>query len=71
VTRASYREDARRRLAAELKRDGTPVCPECGGALTVTALHPPPGVPYVRRRVLVICTQCRRSATLDVPASAG
>jgi hypothetical protein len=30
-------------------------------------VEPPPGVPYVRRRVWIVCGACRRSAAVDLP----
>jgi hypothetical protein len=60
-----YTADQRRRLQ-DLLRAGQPlVCPACGGSLTQQRVAPPGEVSYVRRRVLLICTVCRRSAALD------
>jgi hypothetical protein len=66
----SYDAAARRRLTEAL-RGGEPLhCPECGALLTRHAVEPRAELPYVRRRVLLICPTCRRSASLDVSAGA-
>lgn len=64
----SYDAAARRRLAESLRSGEPPHCPECGTALTRHPIGPRAELPYVRRRVLLICPNCRRSASLDVTA---
>lgn len=61
----------RRALAAEIGSGGTPACPACGGALARHDVAPKRELPYVRRRLLLICTRCKRSASVDVPREAG
>jgi hypothetical protein len=65
--RATYTGEQRRFLEAETARGRTPACPECGGVLAAAPVEPPPGVPYVRRRVWIVCGACRRSAAVDLP----
>lgn len=47
---------------------GPLTCPACGGAVVRSPVTAPPGVSYVRHRVLLVCAGCRRSAALDLPA---
>lgn len=64
---SSY-EPEQRRLIAEALRAGTePACPACGGRLATSQVTPPAQVSYVRQRVIVVCSECGRSAALDVP----
>jgi hypothetical protein len=65
VKRDAYDRDARRRIEAGLRAGETPHCPACGGELRVTRVAAPRGVPYVRRRVLVVCAGCGRTASFD------
>lgn len=58
---AGTRRDLEHALSA-----GRPLtCPHCGIALSRQDVEPTPEVAYVRRRVWVICPQCRRTAGLD------
>jgi hypothetical protein len=66
----SYDAAARRRLADALRSGVAPHCPECGTPLAAHPIGPRADLPYVRRRVLLICPTCRRSAALDVTADA-
>jgi hypothetical protein len=40
-------------------------CPACDTTLSQQRVDPGAAVAYVRRRVLVICPACRRTAALD------
>jgi predicted RNA-binding Zn-ribbon protein involved in translation (DUF1610 family) len=40
-------------------------CPACGAAIATRAIPPKREVPYVRRRVWLICSSCKRSLTID------
>jgi hypothetical protein len=42
-----------------------PVCPACGGVIAVRSVPAKPELPYVRRRVWLICSGCKRSLTLE------
>lgn len=60
---------ARQRVELEAELSGgaaAPRCPVCLIEVSVQAVAPPAEVAYVRRRILVICPQCRRSASLDL-----
>jgi hypothetical protein len=61
----SYTPDQRRALEAALDEGRTVPCPACGGAIAMQPVQPPAEVAYVRHRVLIICSGCRRSASLD------
>lgn len=62
-----YDAAARRQLAQAIASGGVAACPVCSAPVTLTEVRPAPGVPYVRRRVWVLCTGCRRTAAVDVP----
>ena len=40
-------------------------CPACGAAVAVRQVPAKPELPYVRRRVWLICSGCKRSLTLE------
>jgi uncharacterized protein with PIN domain len=62
----SYTREQRSMLEAALKQEQQPLrCPECGGEVRSQIVAPSPEVSYVRRRVWLLCTQCRRSASVD------
>jgi hypothetical protein len=65
VSRGTFDAAARRLIEAQIDGSVPPQCPECGAALTLTPVPTPAGVPYVRRRLLIVCGGCRRSATFD------
>lgn len=60
-----FTEEERRALGASL-RSGAPLeCPRCGAALDRREVPPRPDISYVRDRVWVTCTSCRRTGVLD------
>jgi hypothetical protein len=61
----AYDAASRRRIADQLALGKAPRCPVCDSPLAQSAVATPPGVPYVRKRLLLVCSRCRRSATLD------
>lgn len=61
-----YDARARRAIAERMARREPLVCPVCAAPLSVSDVRPPNVVSYVRRRVWVLCTGCRRTAALDV-----
>jgi len=65
---AAFGAAARHELADALARGAPLRCPECQLALTWQEVRPAEGVPYVRRRIWVMCPGCRRTAALDRPA---
>ncbi|NJD09580.1 MAG: hypothetical protein FIB01_03735 [Gemmatimonadetes bacterium] len=56
----------RRGLALALARGLALECPRCAAPMIRQEVRPGQGVPYVRRRVWVLCPVCRRSAALDL-----
>ena len=69
--RPAYDREQRRALQAAARLGEPLVCPACAAALEPIPVEPPPGVPYVRHRVLVVCGGCGRSAALDVAGPSG
>ncbi len=64
--RQAYTREERNRIAAAIAAaEGAPPCPACGRVVAVREVPAPPGVAYVRTRVLVVCPGCRRSAAVD------
>ncbi len=60
-------EDVReiRRSLAEDPDVGSLPCPVCGALMLTRAVEPRPDVPYVRRRIRVVCPDCGRSGAID------
>jgi len=67
----TYTREQRTVLAAALKQQAELRCPECGGAMTRQDVVPAANVPYVRHRVWLLCTECRRSVSLDTTPTQG
>jgi uncharacterized protein with PIN domain len=61
----TYTREQRSALEAALRQQAELRCPECDGAMTRQDVLPAANVPYVRHRVWLLCTQCRRSVSLD------
>lgn len=61
----------RRALADAVRRGDALRCPVCGAPIARRDVAPPPAVSYVRRRVWLICTGCKRTAAVDVSPRAG
>jgi hypothetical protein len=57
----------RRQIAESIAKGFVIACPACQAPLTTSEVRPARGVPYVRRRMWVLCTGCRRTAAVDVP----
>jgi hypothetical protein len=57
----------RNQLQAAAARGEALRCPVCDVALSEQAVDPKPDLPYVRRRLWVLCPHCRRSAAIDLP----
>ena len=58
---------AQRRALAEAARNGEPLrCPACGSDLIREEVQPRRDVPYVRRRLLLVCPGCKRAAAVDL-----
>jgi hypothetical protein len=62
----SFNRAQRVELERAMKQKEPLVCPECGILLTQQVVVPPENVSYVRQRVWLMCTKCRRSAAVDV-----
>lgn len=62
----SYTAEQRHTLERATARGGPIACPACGAALARTEVPAPRELPYVRRRVWLICPRCKRSAAVDV-----
>jgi hypothetical protein len=60
-----FSAEERRALEEALAAQERLLCPACGAQLTQQRVAPTTSVAYVRRRVLVICPSCRRSAGVD------
>lgn len=43
-----------------------PACPRCGSPMVRRRVSPRKDVSYVRRRILLVCSGCGRSAAVDV-----
>jgi hypothetical protein len=57
----------RNALQAAAARGAALNCPVCAVALSRQLVNPKPELPYVRRRLWLLCPQCRRSASIEVP----
>jgi hypothetical protein len=65
--RPGFDASDRQRIEAALRAGSAPLCPVCGERLTGSAVDPPESVAYVRRRLLLVCPGCGRSAAFDRP----
>jgi hypothetical protein len=63
----SFDAGHRNELQAAAARGEPLVCPVCGVPLSEQAVDPKPELPYVRRRLWLLCPHCRRSAAIDLP----
>lgn len=61
-----YTPDERREIVRALARGGPVPCPACGTLTARSEVPTPPDLPYVRRRVWVLCPACKRSAAVDI-----
>ncbi|MGH7504793.1 MAG: hypothetical protein ACRELX_04050, partial [Longimicrobiales bacterium] len=64
----AYTREQRQRLSDAVRAGEALVCPACGERVVKRAVEPRDDVSYVRRRVLLLCTACRRSVSVDVSA---
>lgn len=65
TTGGGYDAQSRRALEDALGREQPLECPYCHVALGMQDVERTPEIAYVRRRVWVLCPQCRRTAGLD------
>jgi hypothetical protein len=61
----SFTAAERRALEAALGAGEPLHCPACNAAVMQQPVQAPPGVSYVRHRVLLVCTGCRRSGAIE------
>lgn len=61
----AYDAGERRELENDLAAGGTLMCPSCRVELSCREVERTKEVAYMRRRVWVLCPQCRRTASLD------
>jgi hypothetical protein len=61
-----YSREEREHVTLELTAGRTAVCPRCGATFAWSNVAAPPGVAYVRKRALLVCTGCHRSLAIDV-----
>lgn len=62
----SYTREERHALREAARRGGPLHCPACGAELARREIEPRPELPYVRRRIWLICPRCRRTAVVDM-----
>lgn len=62
----SFNAEERRALARALAVDRALRCPACGGPIDRQPVPRPREVAYVRHRVWLLCTSCKRSGAVDV-----
>jgi len=63
--------EERRRLAEAVARGEPARCPRCGARMAINPIAPSRALPYVRRRIWLICPACRHSVVVDVRPRAG
>jgi len=62
----SYTREQRTTLEQALKGGSSELqCPVCGAPMTRQDVVAPDNVPYVRHRVWLMCSACKRSVSLD------
>ncbi|MBI4409204.1 MAG: hypothetical protein HY561_05820 [Gemmatimonadetes bacterium] len=64
----NYSPEQRQRLAEAVRRGEFVRCPVCAAAMAWRPVAPPRALAYVRRRVWLICPECKRSAAVDLSA---
>ena len=64
---AAFSAAERRAIARALQAGDRPECPHCGAALTRRDVTPSAQVSYVRRRVWLLCPDCKRTGAVDAP----
>jgi len=52
-------------IAQEVRTGEPPTCPECSVPLESRQVPPRTDVSYVRNRVWLVCSNCRRTAVID------
>lgn len=61
----NYTREEERELARTVRGGRDPDCPRCQAPLDRREVPPRPEVSYVRRRLWLVCPECRRSAVVD------
>ena len=62
-----YTRAERESIAAAARLAQSLRCPRCDAPLKQSDVPPTPEVAYVRKRALLVCTSCHRSAAIDLP----
>jgi hypothetical protein len=62
----AYTRQQRQTLRAAVRAGAAVNCPACGEKLAERNAPPRNDIAYVRRRIVLICTGCRRSASFDI-----
>lgn len=62
----SFTADERRALARAVAAGDELRCPVCGGPIDRQPVPRPREVAYVRQRVWLLCTSCKRSGAVDL-----
>jgi hypothetical protein len=65
MRRSNYSREEEERLLASLRKGLPPECPRCGARLSDQRVPPRGELPYVRDRVWLVCSACRRSVVID------
>lgn len=68
---AAFSAAERRAITRALRAGERPECPHCGGTLTRRDVTPSTQVSYVRRRVWLLCPECKRTGAVDAPEIRG
>lgn len=66
MERRGYTPAERRELERAIERGGPVPCPVCGTLTARSEVPTPRELPYVRRRVWILCPTCKRTAAIDV-----
>lgn len=61
----NFTADEEKDLRESLRTGIPPECPRCKSGLEVHDVEPRKGVPYVRRRVWLVCSHCKRSVVVN------
>ncbi len=69
--RPGYTREERRALAAAVTGGAPLVCPCCGAHVAAHDVASGAVLSYVRRRVLLVCPGCGRSAAVDLARKPG
>ncbi|MDH5590086.1 MAG: hypothetical protein OEZ37_08555, partial [Gemmatimonadota bacterium] len=66
-SRPTFSADQTAMIRSALGGEVPPVCPSCSVPLDSRRIDPRPDVSYVRTRIWLSCSVCRRAVVLDAP----